>query len=106
MQKTFKVIRVGESCGMEGENEIEVTCEFGVMRDVYGTGDSPSEWFCDPVKVTIDGFDYSWEELTDLEQEEIEHQANVEYVTTQAEMAEYEYEAWLEDQERKREALL
>lgn len=102
MQNTFKAYR--EDGGTE--NEFIATVEFGVMRDVYGTGDSPSEWFCDPVKVTMNGEEISWDELTPELQEEFEHYANVEYVTTQAEMAEYEYEAWLEDQERKREALL
>lgn len=83
MKGTFITYRVGESCGMEGENEFVVEAEFGIQDDVYGTGDSPSEWFFDPIKVTVDGCPSSWYEMTELEQEDVEYKASRAYMEEQ-----------------------
>ena len=71
-----------EATVFDHDDEIIVDClvDTYAERDPYGTGDSPTQYMIDVVKVTHDGNDYEW---TDQQEEDIIEQV-MEYLAEDA----------------------
>lgn len=61
--------------GDDQELEVVVVAKAYVQKDMFGTGDSPSEFVFDPVTVTIGEQACEWDDLTEHEQEHVVYTA-------------------------------